>query len=61
MYTLVQQMVDQAIGDVITAIPKSVLANTVIVFASTTASTLARTACCRASWERRTRRRSMFR
>ena len=34
MYTLVQQMVDQAIGDVIAAIPKSVLANTVIVFAS---------------------------
>lgn len=34
MYTLVQQMVNQAIGDVIAAIPKSVLANTVIVFAS---------------------------
>jgi len=34
MYTLVQQMVDQAIGDVIAAIPKSLLANTVIVFAS---------------------------
>jgi len=34
MYTLVQQMVDQAIGDVIAAIPKSQLANTVIVFAS---------------------------
>jgi arylsulfatase A-like enzyme len=34
MYTLVQQMVDQAIGDVIAAIPRSLLANTVIVFAS---------------------------
>lgn len=34
MYTLVQQMVDRAIGDVIAAIPKSELANTVIVFAS---------------------------
>ena len=34
MYTLVQQMVDQAIGDVIAAIPQSVLANTVIVFTS---------------------------
>lgn len=34
MYTLVQQMVDQAIGDVVAAIPKSVLANTVIVFTS---------------------------
>jgi arylsulfatase A-like enzyme len=34
MYTLVQQMVDQAIGEVVAAIPKSVLANTVIVFAS---------------------------
>ena len=34
MYTLVQQMVDQAIGDVVAAIPKSQLANTVIVFAS---------------------------
>jgi arylsulfatase A-like enzyme len=34
MYTLVQQMVDQAIGDVVAAIPKSVLANTVIVFGS---------------------------
>jgi arylsulfatase A-like enzyme len=34
MYTLVQQMVDQQIGNVIAAIPPSVLANTVIVFAS---------------------------
>jgi arylsulfatase A-like enzyme len=34
MYTLVQQMVDQAIGETIAAIPKSVLSNTVIVFAS---------------------------
>ena len=34
MYTLVQQMVDQAIGEVVAAIPRSVLANTVIVFAS---------------------------
>lgn len=34
MYTLVQQMVDQAIGDVVAAIPKAQLANTVIVFAS---------------------------
>jgi arylsulfatase A-like enzyme len=34
MYTLVQQMVDDAIGDVIAAIPTSQLANTVIVFAS---------------------------
>jgi uncharacterized sulfatase len=34
MYTLVQQMVDQAIGATIAAIPKSVLSNTVIVFAS---------------------------
>ncbi|MGN6168982.1 MAG: sulfatase-like hydrolase/transferase, partial [Solirubrobacteraceae bacterium] len=34
MYTLVQQMVDQAVGDVVAAIPKSVLANTVIVFAA---------------------------
>ena len=34
MYTLVQQMVDQAIGDVLAAIPKPVLANTVIVFAA---------------------------
>jgi arylsulfatase A-like enzyme len=34
MYTLVQQMVDQAIGDVLAAIPKQVLANTVIVFAA---------------------------
>jgi arylsulfatase A-like enzyme len=34
MYTLVQQMVDEAIGEVVAAIPKSVLANTVIVFAS---------------------------
>jgi uncharacterized sulfatase len=34
MYTLVQQMVDQAIGDVVAAIPKPVLANTVIVFAA---------------------------
>jgi len=34
MYTLVQQMVDQAIGEVVAAIPKSVLANTVIVFAA---------------------------
>ena len=34
MYTLVQQMVDQAIGDVIAAIPRSQLADTVIVFAS---------------------------
>ena len=34
MYTLVQHMVDQAIGDVIAAIPESVLANTVIVFTS---------------------------
>ena len=34
MYTLVQQTVDQAIGDVVAAIPRSQLANTVIVFAS---------------------------
>jgi len=34
MYTLVQQLVDQAIGDVLAAIPKPVLANTVIVFAA---------------------------
>ena len=34
MYTLVQQMVDQAIGDVVAAIPTPVLANTVIVFAA---------------------------
>ena len=34
MYTLVQQMVDEQIGKVIAAIPKSVLANTVIVFAA---------------------------
>ena len=34
MYTLVLHMVDQAIGETIAAIPKSVLANTVIVFAS---------------------------
>jgi arylsulfatase A-like enzyme len=34
MYTLVQQMVDEAIGDVIAAIPKAQLANTVFVFAS---------------------------
>jgi uncharacterized sulfatase len=34
MYTLVQQMVDQAIGDVVAAIPRSELPNTVIVFAS---------------------------
>ncbi|MBV8940754.1 MAG: sulfatase-like hydrolase/transferase, partial [Solirubrobacterales bacterium] len=34
MYTLVQQMVDQAIGDVVAAIPKPVLANSVIVFAA---------------------------
>jgi Sulfatase len=33
MYTYVQQEVDQAIGDVIAAIPKAQLANTVIVFA----------------------------
>ena len=34
MYTLVQQMVDHAIGDVVAAIPRAVLANTVIVFTS---------------------------
>jgi uncharacterized sulfatase len=34
MYTLVQQMVDEQIGKVIAAIPKALLANTVIVFAS---------------------------
>ena len=34
MYTLVLQMVDQAIGETIAAIPKSVLSDTVIVFAS---------------------------
>jgi arylsulfatase A-like enzyme len=34
MYTLVQQMVDEAIGEVIAAIPASELANTVIVFAA---------------------------
>jgi uncharacterized sulfatase len=34
MYTLVQQMVDQAIGEVVASIPKKVLGNTVIVFAS---------------------------
>src|SRR6201996_8878773 len=34
MYTLVQQMVDDAIGEVIAAIPRRVLSNTVIVFAA---------------------------
>ena len=34
MDTLVQQMVDQAIGEVVAAIPKSQLGNTVIVFAA---------------------------
>jgi len=34
MYTLAQQMVDQAIGEVVASIPKKVLGNTVIVFAS---------------------------
>jgi uncharacterized sulfatase len=34
MYTLVQQMVDRAVGETIAAIPKSVLSNTVIVFAA---------------------------
>lgn len=34
MYTLVQQMVDEQIGNVVAAIPKKVRENTVIVFAS---------------------------
>ena len=34
MYTLVQQLVDEQIGNVVAAIPKSQLGNTVIVFAS---------------------------
>ena len=34
MYTLVQQMVDQQIGNVVAAVPKSELGNTVFVFAS---------------------------
>ena len=34
MYTLVQQMVDEQIGNVVAAIPRGVLANTVVVFAS---------------------------
>jgi len=34
MYTLVQQMVDEQIGRVVAAVPKSLLANTVFVFAS---------------------------
>ncbi len=34
MYTLVQQMVDEQIGKVVAAVPKSLLGNTVFVFAS---------------------------